>query len=67
MENNNIYDKVEQTLKPLWRDGYHAAAKLIEDLVADNQKLMEQLILRNDELLRLRDEVKQAEGTSVSA
>lgn len=44
MENKNR-ENVEQILNPLWRDGYHAAAKLIEHLLADNKKLMDQLSL----------------------
>lgn len=38
-------ENVEQILNPLWRDGYHAAAQLIENLLADNKKLMDQLSL----------------------
>lgn len=64
MENYTNEELQKQIIDPLWRDGYHAAAKLIEYLVADNKKLMEQLILRNDELLRLRDEAKQKRNTA---
>lgn len=66
MENYTNEELQKQIIDPLWRDGYHAAAQLIESLLKENKELTDQLILRNDELLRIRDEAKAKRTTATT-